>query len=332
VLPDTVDKLFSDVPTRYAVFGFPLIQKQNIIANTILAHEIGHFVDELAGLSDKVLSKVTLDKKKIDRIIRELEKRRIGERKEVSLTYFFSPNTLRVQITKLAVTQISQWIQELVSDAVAFHLFGPVFLHSLSAFLLSMVQIDDPESDHPPPRMRINLLIEEFKERKYIEVLSSTPATNKNLADEFVNRSLELESLMKAITPPPLNEFQELVRDSVQNVISELKMEVNNYMTPFEYKPEQFKDEVFQLSERLDFVVPPAEIDVGKPARPVSILNAGLLYKMLSVKKMFDVFDAKSTKEEIAAKDKLYALILKALELSDIETQMKQILKGSELG
>jgi len=329
-LPD-IEKIFSDMPGRYAVFGFPLIQKQNIISNTMLAHEVGHFVDEVAGLSDKILKRVTLDKKRIERIVNQLEKARVGERKEVRLTYFISPDTLRAEITKLAVSQISQWLKELVSDAVAFHLFGPVFLHSLSNFLLSMVEIDEASSDHPPPRMRIKLLLEEFKEKKYAEILKGVKETDdKKMADDFVSLSLELESILGTIKPGELTEFQELVMDSVQNVIPELKKEVNNYVISFEYRPEQFRDEVFQLSRRLDFIVPPAEIDVGKPALPVSILNAGLLYKMLLVRRLYGVFDAATSKDEIAVRDKLHALILKALELSDIETQMKQILKDSE--
>ena len=329
-LPD-VDKLFSNMPDKYAVFGFPLIMKKNVILNAILAHEVGHFIDEANNLSDKILQRVILDKKKIDRLAKIMEKARIGERREVRLTYFISPETLRAQITKLAVSQISEWLKELVSDTIAFHLFGPVFLHSLSNFLLTLVKLDEASTDHPPPRMRIKLLLEEFNERGYPRIAKNVKdVDDKKIAEDFVGLSLELDKILETIEPGEFTPFQELVMDSVEKVIPDLKKEVNSLTTAFEYRPEHFVRDVFQLSKRLDFVVPPAEIDVGKPAIPVSILNAGALYKTLLVKNLYKALGATTTIDETEIRDKLHSLILRALELSDIEVRMKEVLKGGE--
>jgi len=101
-------------------------------------------------------------------------------------------------------------------------------------------------------------------------------------------------------------------------------------MTPFEYKPEQFAKDVFQLSRQLDFLVPPAEIEVGKPANPVSIINAGALYKTLLVENLYKALEATTSIDETKVRDKLHSLILKALELSDIETRMRELLKGGK--
>ena len=329
-LPD-VDRLLSDMPDKYAVFGFPLIMKQNVILNSILAHEVGHFIDDTSNLSGKILKKVTLDRKKIDRLAKILEKATIGERREIRLTYFISPQTLRAEITKLAAKQISEWLKEFVSDTIAFHLFGPVFLHSLSNFLLALVKLDEASTDHPPPRMRIRLLLEAFNERGYPGIVKHLKEVDdKKIAENFVGLSLELEKLLKTIEPSAFTPFQELVIDSVQKVIPELKKEVNSLMTAFEYTPKQFAKDVFQLSKRLDLIVPPVEIDVGKPAIPVSILNAGALYKTLLVKTLYKAFEATTAIEETEIRDKLHSLILKALELSDIEMRMKEVLKGEE--
>lgn len=327
VIPNKVELLLSDMPSKYATFGFPIINKKNIIANTILAHEVGHFADDVACLSTKVLKKITLDKRKIDRIISRLDKASFDGRKEVSLTEFLSPSTLKANITQLAVDQISQWVEELVADAIAFHLFGPVFLNSMSMFLLSSIEIDEVESEHPPPRMRIQLLIEEFKEKDYARILPQIVGdSEKKTAFIFIQRLMAFESLIKELNPAKLTDFQGLVMDAVQAKIPEIKEVVDNYMKPFDYTLEQFKNEVFQLSTTLSYVVPPAEVEVGKPALPISILNAGLLYKMLSSDKMCELFGAVSTEQKLVVTDKLHALVLKALELSDIESQMKPIL------
>jgi len=79
-LPD-MDTEFLGMPKKYAVFGFPLVMKRNVILNSILAHEMGHFIDEATGLSDKVLEKVVLEKKRLDRLAKIVEDARFGDRK-----------------------------------------------------------------------------------------------------------------------------------------------------------------------------------------------------------------------------------------------------------
>lgn len=328
-LPD-FDNIFAGIPEKYAVFGFPLIMKRNIILNAILSHELGHFIDEATQLSDRILNKVALDKKKIDSIAKKMEKSRFGER-EIALTYFITPETLRAQITKLAAKQISEWLKELISDDIAFHLFGPIFLHSLSSFLIILVELDEASSDHPPPRMRIKMLLEEFNAKEYPKNIAEVEGSDHSQkAREFIKLSSELDSLLESVPTSKLTEFEELVMDAVEKAIPEIKREVDKITRPWTYKPEQFRDDVFRLSEQLGFVVPPAETEVGKAASPVSILNAGVLYKILQASDLYEVFEAKTTMEKMEVKDKINALVLKALELSDVETLMKDILKGEE--
>lgn len=326
-----VDQQLSGTATKYAIFGFPLVMKQNVIMNSILAHEVGHFIDEATNLSDKILDKVELEKKRLERIAKAFGKSKFGDRREVRLTYFITPETLRAHITQLAVKQVSEWLKELVSDAIAFHLFGPVFLHSISNFLLTRVKLDEADSDHPPPRMRISLLLEEFSEMRYPSIIDQMETDkDKETAGRFVRASTELENCLKAIEPTELNEFQKLVRDSVEKVIPELKMQVRNLTKASDYLPESFRKDCFRLASRLSYVVPPAEVEVGEPATPVSILNAGGLYKMLLVEELYQTLDAKTTLDRTKVRDKIHVLVLKALELSDIEARLKPLIEKED--
>jgi hypothetical protein len=337
VLPsEEIERIFSSMRGKYAVFGLPLIMKNNIVLNAILSHELGHFLDETKGLSQKVLKKVVLDEERVDGLVRKMEKSRLGE-KEVKLTYFITSGTLRARLIRIAATQVSDWITELVSDDIAFHLFGPIFLYSLSSFLITLVKLDEASSDHPPPRLRIQLLLEEFERMDYPKILvSAEDKTDRKDAEEFAKLSIELKSLIQNLKteqpaePDEIVMFQELVMDAVQKVVPEIRKEVRDLVTQVEYSPNKFKDDVFTLSKILGVIVPPSEIEVGKPASSVSILNAGALYKLLHASDLNEVFDAQSNMDKLEVRDRINALILKALELEDIQIQMSEALRGAK--
>jgi hypothetical protein len=331
-----IDKMFSSMPNKYAVFGLPLSTKNNIVLNALLAHELGHYLDETKDLSLRILKKVELDEKKVDALIKIMEKTRLGE-KEVALTYFITSGTLRAQLIRVAATQIFNWITELVSDDIAFHLFGPIFLHSLSSFLLTIVKLDEASSDHPSPRLRINLLLEEFETMKYPTTIADVKEqADKTDAENFVKFTTEIKNLLVNVKPEKSTDpqetvmFQKIIIDAVEKVVPEIRKEVHQLVAKLEYTPLSFKNNVFDLSKTLGVVVPPSEIEVGKSADCISILNAGALYKLLHASDLNELFKAESNIEKLEVRDKINALILKALELQSTQIRMQQILEGDK--
>lgn len=331
-----IDKIFSNMPDKYAVFGLPLSTKNNIVLNALLAHELGHFLDETKELSLRILKKVELNEKKVDGLIKLMEKTRLGE-KEVALTYFITSGTLRAQLIRVAATQIFNWITELVSDDIAFRLFGPIFLHSLSSFLLTIVKLDEASSDHPSPRLRINLLLEEFETMEYPKtIVDVIDPLDKKDAESFVKFTTEIKNLLadvkpeKSSEPPETVMFQELITDAVEKVVIEIRKEVYQLVAKLEYTPLKFKEDVFALSKSLGVVVPPSEKNVGRPADCISILNAGAFYKLLHASDLNEIFMAENNLEKLEVRDKINALILKALELQSIQIRMRQIIEGEK--
>lgn len=327
-----IEQIFSNMPEKYAVFGLPLITKNDIVLNSLLAHELGHFLDETKKLSESVLKKVVLDDKKIEALMKRMEKTRLGE-KEVALTYFITTETLRAQLIRVAATQISEWITELISDDIAFHLFGPIFLHSLSNFLITLIKLDEASSDHPPSRLRINLILEEFERMGYPKMVTEViDSSDKNDVETFMELTTQLKNLLTNVKPEKSTEpqeailFQEIVMDAVEKVVPEIRKEVHQLVAILEYTPLDFKNDVFALSKTLGYIVPPSEIEVGKPASCVSILNAGVFFKLLHASELNDVFKAENNIDKLEVRDKINSLIIKALELQDVETKMREIL------
>jgi len=324
-----IDELLSDSPEKYAVFGFPLIQKENSILNSILAHEVGHFVDEMKKISDRLMGKVILDPKLLDKIAKRLESSFVGRTKEIKLTYFVTPEELRATITSFAAARISEWLKELVADAIAFHLIGPVFLFSLTGFLVTMIDIDEATGDHPPPRMRISLLLDQFEKLDYPRLIKNVEDTkHREVAKKFITLVQSIPQLLESVEQGERDDISELVLTSVEKIIPELLKEVSKQVTIDQYLPKEFKIEVFKLVELLDFVIPPAETKIGEPASVASILNVGSLYELMLIDNLYKVLEAKNTKERMMARHKLHKLILKALELSSVEARMKRLLKS----
>ena len=74
-----------------------------------------------------------------------------------------------------------------------------------------LVKLDESSGDHPPPRLRINLLLEEFEEKGYFKTLKDSKS-EKEIID-FFGLFSELKKALEDIKQSPLDEFQELVID-----------------------------------------------------------------------------------------------------------------------
>lgn len=324
-----IDEMLSGYPEKFSVFGFPLIQKENSSLNSILAHEVGHYIDEDHKISEKLMSKVILDPKILDKIAKKAESSVIRGKKEIKLTYFITPEELKAAITKMAASQISEWLKELVADAVAFYLVGPVYLFSLTCFLITVIEIDEAAGDHPPPRMRVRLLLDLFEDLNYLSYLKDIKdGNNIEIANKFISLVQSIRKSLDSVEQREYEDFPELVMNSVLGIIPEVQREVKKQIAHTQYKPEEFRSEVFKLIQLLDLVIPPAEIEIGKPASVNSILNAGALYELVLMDNLYETLEATTVKERAEVRHMLHKLVLKALEASDIETRMKGLLKS----
>ncbi len=324
----TFDKIFEGFPAKYPVFGFPLIQKENTILNSMLAHEVGHYIDEVKNMSDRLMDKVSLDLKAVGKLAKKVKS------VEISLTYFITPEELTTRITKLAASQIREWLKELVADAIAFQLIGPIYFFSLVNFLITLSEIDETSGSHPPPRMRIKILMDEFERLNYTNIIKETKnEEHSKLSDDLISIIQDIKYMQETVEQPKAEDaidtlFSELVMDAVKKVIPELQKEVNKNIGSNRYEPKEFQEDVFKLLRFLDFVVPPVETKSGTPASAPTILNVGSIYELVLMDNLNKVFKAEDWKDRLEVRHTLHKLILKALELSDIESRMKKLLEG----
>jgi len=110
------------------VIILPYAQVSNPLMWTIISHEIGHFAEKYYSLGKKVLGKVlgcTPDK--------------VTEGTELD------------------------WVEELISDAVATRLLGPAYLFSFVSFTILQSSLGRPSVTHPSELSRVRVAFNELK-------------------------------------------------------------------------------------------------------------------------------------------------------------------------
>ena len=312
ILPNTKHVL-SSLPDYLSVLQFPDIYRDNLVANSLLGHEVGHFIDDVFGITEKITPKALINKEKFENLLQQVKKDIESEMKG-SLPEFIKLEQVRVDLLTKINYSINRWIMELISDLVAFRLCGPVFLFALSEFLLSRHHPDYNSDKYPPASLRLGLLLEEFTDIGFADHIREKE--NKDLVTELINGIKNYLDTSKA------NHNTNIVYDTVVSIKSLIKREADNYTRGYQYEPKLFGEEVFKLIERLREFIPPCEIEYQKPSNLVSILNAGMIYRM-TWRKNPPPLEVNKPEDSYLVEQIINSLVTKSIELSVIQKKLQ---------
>jgi hypothetical protein len=138
------------LPTPLGLFKFPAACRDDSLLHAILAHEVGHFLDQFHGLSQAVFDRAG------DAVLRTVES---------ELHSALNSNDAQVDA---ALQLLFEWVGELVSDLSGVHLLGPAFALAMREFFEFENDPTQGES-HPPTLMRLDLIHMELQHLKWIE-------------------------------------------------------------------------------------------------------------------------------------------------------------------
>jgi len=322
----------------FLLFQIPSFNQNEILNNSILGHEIGHYVEEKNFLSATLINSMTkfkvLTKKKIEHIAKERfeSEKRIDKDLEYE-DYLFE------YYEKWIDKKVVPWMKEIFSDIIGLRIFGLAFFF---AFFDTISQTQSFGGwDHPPTSLRLKFLINGIKKTisdkldkfkleftnekgeeeelglglcKKIDFIEK-----KNLA-EIQSYNQVNEPIMKIFETDELSErIYEIVNDLVKNGI----------IKEYSFNSEEIL-EIIYLMKLLEEYIIPNENEISKPVNVISIINAGwffYLFKMEAHFKRFGVDLDDLTYEMIDKKmlvnQKLQNLLLKAIELSKIQGQLQ---------
>ena len=317
---------------KLAILWFPLAHRDNMLLASLLGHELGHFVNEESEIVNKLITKIVIPPTKIQGIANEwLRTKVIAEKKTIKINDYFGLETTKAQVKKSVVKKVSQQIKELVSDAVAFYIFGPAFLIAQYCYLVSLSNLEHKPEGYPSAKMRIEFLADLFENMGYASMLEkikkSRNPTHQEISKQFKEIIEAIKSIVKKPTIVIADKEEKLVYDSIYGLKKDLWSEVHTAVKNQKYSPQVFADEVFKLTDIIDSFVPPTEIELERPANPISILNAGILYQLTSMEKIHKEIKDKTMEERLSTRHKLHKLVMKAGELSQIQKMLQETRK-----
>lgn len=317
-------------PKTYFILSFPAVFKENIVSNSILGHELGHYLiqnhKKTVSTESPKIEYTGKFKKFIDDILNDIKRHQ-------EITKSIPENFLRQEFEYYYNHQIKSQVEygseELLSDLIGFRLFGPVMLFAMFEFLL----IDTPSHSignmgHPPPSLRIQTLIAELHKSGYLNEIKD-PKLKKPIMKLIKN--IENFIAMK----PSDSKLEDLIKiEAWKSVIPKLKVNADDITRGMKYDKKTFGKDLPILIEKLSDMVPPCEINQGTPADLISILNAGMIFRLnwqKLIKKPETTSKPKTRSDSVVKiEPKIDTLVLRAAEQSVIENQFIQAYKGKK--
>lgn len=330
------DKILELIPENVSVLSFPEIYRDNIVANILLAHEVGHFIVKVKNLASQISREAQIDETMLSKYVNELSSSQVGLKEQKTISHYIESERLSTLLRTSVEASITSWVEELLCDMIAFRFSGPVFVFGLSELLLSSGYYSVSTHDYPSPSYRIKFIISEIKRLKFLEYIEKNGDKENisRLLDE-IESYVEISSGMQQVVfdkkLPSGIRNQEKLFDIVTKAVTSLEYKIREtaeIVTKYkEYKPEKFGKDLSKLIEKLEEVVPPCEVDRGIPSDLISILNAGIVYKMIW--KSLGTFDSSNMENIQETEKNINGLVLHSIEASvfqrNILDRMKEI-------
>lgn len=322
---------------------FPFVYKDNIVINSMIAHEIGHYIcyqslyksnytTESNQYSEEISSILTSLSQKIwnESNLGQRKRKKAAQRRLGDLT----PSEIRKKLTKLVEYLISSNVEEIVSDYVGLKLVGPVYMISLFYLLVGATSEEELYGTHPNFYTRMKILLNHFKEtyKEYEnQELQDIVSSIISFVTEYKRPDLEELGPVPRIVFKKFNDVAFMpegvptMNEGILKILNEFPEKIANKLVDDldlkdsieAYDPANLESECSALIEILKASVPPAEIKTGSPARIPSILNAGILYKNKD-----DLVVNESGEDRTSDYTLLIdRLVLKGVELSSIQSQ-----------
>ena len=296
----TAGGLISRLPEPLALFRFPAVARDDVLLHAILAHELGHFVDEYADLYGQVLNVAGLP-------LFQMTKTRIASGLGLDLSAT-SDSLLATRI--LAI--FDNWLRELISDLVGVRLLGPAF--ALAAVELSDVNEEPGQGSttHPPSSMRLHLIQSELDSLGWLKAVLEPRLL-------WETRSPHVGMPIDPAWPFEVRAF-ELIAQEVQLYIPACQQVIRNPPgIPQTSSVEYLSDEP-EMRELLTGTIPPGEkLNADRSVTayaPDEIINACWLFWAEGTPNW-------STMTPYENRLVLGRLMLKALEISNLRSRLQ---------
>ncbi len=347
------------LPDEIIMIHYPRGLIHNFLTHGMIFHEIAHFLYEKTGMKSKIYSvyKHLDDQNELfdDGLLYQLISNR-SKNSEVGRNLLnaldsnddSAPELLDLTNMKGESFQIiNAWIEEIACDIMGYYIGGPFFFISFLNFCVYEIAL--PSEKHPPFKDRFGVLFSLFNDelqalkeyesnlfgeneegqffdvwRKRLEDSGGleTPTSGKETSSDKFFLELKYELLDKT--------FQGIIHNIVERIKEELSgaSEIDLYIAG------NHLEEVYELLHRLEnFIIPNEFIDYESEKTVDvdfrSILFAGGLNLLRSETYWREDKFRNKLKNITAYREKINELVLKALEINEIQKRWGEKINGS---
>ena len=307
-----------------AVISFPSSEKNSALLHCSFAHELGHHLNEYFSIADEIEPKVLelIDKELIKRYAEKYLKKlsktrtRIGKT-EVTLDKFILKEHVVSQNTEEFAKIIRKWLDEIISDIIALHLFGPAFLFAIAEFSIVRQDFKKYSEEHPPIFIRLKNLMSCFDELRLSQDLKDYEHVMQRLQfyREISTGTFESEDLTMS------NITNMILERGIINLFEPAKTIINSRLKPLK-KICDFAD-IKHAVRAFRNLIPGNEVlnkDLtSRTIGAVSILNAAWIVRINFIDELYNML-AKT--ERARVRSILNELTLKSLDLQSFHDKM----------
>lgn len=296
------------LPELLFVVNIPAVESGQILIHAVLAHELGHALYDKRDVAKDLLPKIKLDEYLIKNLVKTMFEEQQKQGNPIPELW------LRKQVTQEIAGRVNGWVKELCSDAIGIRLFGPALFFAAAHLLTSFIHMDKGSETHPPPRLRVRLMIRMLKQLYSVDKWRAELQSFLGDWDE-----------VSASQIPGSNSYNQVALETISDAVLDLIAEASDLATSAAkcYTTEKFEHDVAKLAPSFLNHIPPGEIGPygrGTPVELASVINAGWHVYLCDFETFRKSLHPKDGDTRFTAATKLHELVLKALEISEMKT------------
>lgn len=271
--------IFSGFNPHLVVLTYPTIERRTVLHNAVLAHELGHFIDEVYEISNYVKRQSIMEEHLIDSIIDTLHSK---------TTNTGDTTFVRKAVVTKSTRLVERWILEIVADVLGVSILGPAHIFAFEQVVVCRQTLDGVDERHayPPVRVRLDVMLEHLDRICSVEdweTFSSTYNVEPQVIQSVKERLNMLKQLSSIERTPLQDPYCELGLRSVELALPFIIEKVSELKEKPWYFTDEQVGEAYSLVQLLDHRLPPSEFVSGdnlgeKHPGLRSIINAGWFY------------------------------------------------------
>jgi len=306
------------LPELLFVVNIPAVESGQILIHGVLAHELGHALYDRRDIARGLLPKIKVNEDLVKNLVRMMFE---NQQKQGNPT---PELRLRKQVTQEITGRVNGWVKELCSDAIGIRLFGPALFFAATHLLISFIHMDKTSETHPPPRLRVRLMIRMLKKLYSVH----------EWREELQSFSKDWDEV-SAGQIPGVNPYDQLALETINDAVLDLISEASDLATSAAqcYTTKQFDHDVAKLAPLFLNHIPPGETGPysrGTSVELASVINAGWHVYLCDFETFRKSLHPKDGATRFTAATKLHELVLKALEISGTRTSWEEARRDSK--